>query len=157
MLMCPQQKTPHTCWCWTLPSSQAFSPSSRLDVNALQLEAAVDEVALERLKAEEAERESRAAEEPLPDPERIPIEAPRAPRRTTSDLSTGEWLSGSTALKLIENNACCSWKNIFLWELSARVSALASYVVNALGAVQVHTRYRDSECELLTSSLLDQV
>lgn len=30
----------------------------------MQLEAAVDEVALERLKAEEAERESRAAEEP---------------------------------------------------------------------------------------------
>ena len=59
-------------------------------VAAMQLEAAVDEVALERLKAEEAERESRAAEEPLPDPERIPIEAPRAPRRTTSDISTGK-------------------------------------------------------------------
>ena len=53
----------------------------------LQLDAAVDEVALERLQAEEAERESLAADEPLPDPERVPIEAPRAPRRTASDLS----------------------------------------------------------------------
>jgi len=53
----------------------------------LQLEAAVDEVALERLQAEEAERESLAADEPLPDPERVPIEAPRAPRRTGSDIS----------------------------------------------------------------------
>ena len=57
-------------------------------MGAVQLEAAVDEVALDRLIAEEAERESWAAEEPLPDPERIPIEAPRAPRRTASDLST---------------------------------------------------------------------
>ena len=62
----------------------------KLGMGAPQLEAAVDEVALDRLKAEEAERESRAADEPLPDPERIPIEAPRAPRRTTSDLSTSK-------------------------------------------------------------------
>lgn len=66
-----------------------------IGVGALQLEAAVDEVALDRLMAEEAERESRAAEEPLPDPERIPIEAPRAPRRTTSDLSTSTRLRDS--------------------------------------------------------------
>ncbi|CAL5219961.1 g1895 [Coccomyxa viridis] len=74
-----------------LSSSAALNCSDRTVVRTLgnTLEAAVDEVALERLKAEEAERESRAAEEPLPDPVRIPIEAPRAPRRTTSDLSTG--------------------------------------------------------------------
>jgi hypothetical protein len=56
-------------------------------MSPLQLEAAVDEVALERLKIGEAERESLAPEALLTDPERNPIKAPRA-RRGISDTST---------------------------------------------------------------------
>lgn len=71
------------------PTNATLNCSDRTVVLSLgnTLEAAVDEVALERLKVEEAERESLAAEAPLPEPERNPIEAPRA-RRCDSDISS---------------------------------------------------------------------
>ena len=47
----------------------------------------MDEVALERLKGTQEESGHASTEEALPDPERIPIEAPRA-KRSNSDIST---------------------------------------------------------------------
>ena len=47
----------------------------------------MDEVALERLKGTQEESASTPTQEALPDPERIPIEAPRA-KRCNSDIST---------------------------------------------------------------------
>ena len=47
----------------------------------------MDEVALERLKGTQEDSGNSSTEEALPDPERIPIEAPRA-KRCNSDIST---------------------------------------------------------------------
>ena len=48
----------------------------------------MDEVALERLKGTQEDSGHASPEKALPDPERIPIEAPRA-KRSNSDISTG--------------------------------------------------------------------
>ena len=48
----------------------------------------MDEVALERLKVTQEVSGNASTEEALPDPERIPIEAPRA-KRCNSDISAG--------------------------------------------------------------------
>ena len=47
----------------------------------------MDEVALERLKGTQEDSGNSSTEEALPDPERIPIEAPRA-KRCNSDIRT---------------------------------------------------------------------
>ena len=62
---------------------------------------------MERLKIEEAERESLAAEAPLPEPERNPIEAPRA-RRCDSDISTSASPSHARVLSLSPVRSACT-------------------------------------------------
>ena len=65
----------------------AHEKGPKFGIAWLQLEAAVDEVALERLKGTQEQSGHASSEEALPDPERIPIEAPRA-KRSNSDIST---------------------------------------------------------------------